>query len=286
MPLSPSPGARMAFIASALCWARASSPFLLAAVAHACCDHRWQTQTLVGTGMKSTWAGTHWEGRAWRGRERVVENHLLPAVQRSGFPWRRILWCQCRYFLLSALPFLSPVWLPRPPLGLGGSAGRTGSAGRAQGRAVCGRLRWLVFLPLLPLLPRSEPSLLPSPPLSLFLPVPSPSLASAGSLPLAALLSWCGDLLSILLLAGRVSFHAWQTALLLVKDADSGSLIPVRQSWESVWFNKAGKQASRSYLDLKHILGVISCLNLRCNYLCWVASAHHCHFSECFYLSW
>lgn len=83
-----------------------------------CCDHWQQSQDLVETGMQSVWAGTHWESRAWHARGRVVENHLLPTVQRSGFPWRRIFWLQCRYFLLTALPFLSPVWLPWPLLEL------------------------------------------------------------------------------------------------------------------------------------------------------------------------
>lgn len=69
-----------------------------------------------------------------------------------------------------------------------------------------------------------------------------------------------------------------QTALLLVKNANSGSSMPIRQSWEPAWFNKARKQTSQNYLDLKHILEVISCLNLLCNYLYWVVSAHHCPF--------
>lgn len=60
----------------------------------------------------------------------------------------------------------------------------------------------------------------------LALPAPPPSLASAVFLPLAAFLSWCRSLLSILLLAGRMSCYACQTALLLFKDADSGSLTP------------------------------------------------------------
>lgn len=61
------------------------------------------------------------------------------------------------------------------------------------------------------------------------LPAPPPSIASAVTLPLAALLSWCRGLLSILL-AGRMSFHACQAALLLFKDADSGSRNPIGQS--------------------------------------------------------
>lgn len=76
------------------------------------------------------------------------------------------------------------------------------------------------------------------------LPAPPPSIACAVSLSLAALLSWCRGLLSILL-AGRMSFHACQAALLLFKDADSGSRIPIGQSWESVWLTKQGNKPVR-----------------------------------------
>lgn len=93
--------------------------------------------------------------------------------------------------------------------------------------------------------------------------------------PLAALLSWWGCLLEILLLVGRMSLRACQPALLCLKDADPGASSPSGKA-ESDLTKQGNKPVS--YLDLKHILGVISCLNLHCNYLCLVAFAHHCPF--------